>query len=148
MHTLSNGRTSVAARPLSHGLRRASSPKGGAKIGPACHCEERSDVAIRFCSKRSKPSHIGSPEQAALSLYNGLGAGQTVRLMGHLPPGKWKQSRAKAVENTVESGGKLKLGFKKERKNGVSTAMGKFFLKNLFQVFCAKIRCFHKNCAD
>ena len=69
MHTLSNGRTSVSARPLSHGLRRASSPKGGAKIGPACHCEERSDVAIRFCSNRSKPSHIGSPEQAALPLY-------------------------------------------------------------------------------
>ena len=52
------------------------------------------------------------------------------------------------VENTVESGGKLKIGFKKERKNGVSTAIGKIFLKNLFQVFCAKIRCFHKNCAD
>ena len=79
---------------------------------------------------------------------NGFKSGQMVRLMGHLPPGKWKQSWAKAVENTVESGGKLKFGFKKERKNGVSTAMGKIFLKNLFQVFCAKIRCFHKNCAD
>ena len=138
----------MSARPLSHGLRRASSPKGGAKIGPACHCEERSDVAIRFCSKSSKPSHIGSPEQAALSLYKWVQVRSDGASDGMPPPGKWKQSRAKAVENTVESGGKLKLGFKKERKNGVSTAMGKIFLKNLFQVFCAKIRRFHKNCAD
>ena len=64
--------------------------------------------------------------------------------MGHLPPWKWKQSRAKAVENTVESGGKLKLGFKKERKNGVSTAMGKIFLKIYFKCFVPKSGVFIK----
>lgn len=44
-------------------------PQGGSQDRPRLSLRGAKRRGDPFCAKRSKPSHIGSPEQAALSLY-------------------------------------------------------------------------------
>ena len=60
-------------------------------------------MAIRFYSKRSKPSHIGSPEQAALSLYKWVQVRSDGAPDGTPPP--WKME-AKSGKSCGKHGGK------------------------------------------